>query len=187
MSKLISFLIKKISETNPQFTDMELKKMQYGLLCFFDEITKVIPYYIIFCLFSLQKYYVVAFLFYCPIRLLSGGFHSKTYWGCFFISFITFWVIIIIGKYILINSIFSISVLAVSVLLVYIFSPVDNINKKIKSKERRKKLKSISVVTILLLSGLCYLIPNRFFTTSVVSIIAGVLMMMMGYLNNENF
>ncbi|MBZ9688326.1 accessory gene regulator B family protein [Clostridium estertheticum] len=184
MNKLIGCIVKKISETNSQFTDLELKKMEYGLLCSFDEVTKIIPYYIIFYLFSLQQYYIVAFVFLCPIRLFSGGFHAKTYWGCFFISFITFWVIIIIGKYVSINIVTSILVLTSSVLLVYIFSPVDNINKRIKSKKRRKKLKKISVVTTFLLSGLCYIIPDRFFTTAILSIFIAVIMMMMGYINN---
>ena len=180
MNNLISCLVIKISETNPQFTDLELKKMKYGLLCFFDEVTKIVPYYIIFYLFSLQQYYVVAFVFFCPIRLFSGGFHAKTYWGCFFISFATLWVIIIIGKYISMNIVTSILVLTISILFVCIFSPVDNINKRIKSKDRKKKLKYFSVVTTFLLSGLCYLIPDIFFTTAVLSIFVAVIMMIMG-------
>jgi len=184
MNKLICCIVKEISKTNSQFTDLELKKMEYGLLCLFDEVTKIIPYYIIFYLFSLQQYYMVAFVFFCPIRLFSGGFHAKTYWGCFFISFLTFCVIIFIGKYITINIFTSVLVLIISVLLVCIFSPVDNINKRIKSKERSNKLKNFSVIIIFLLSGLSYLIPSRFFTTAVLSILIAVILMMMGYINN---
>ncbi|MBU3179457.1 accessory gene regulator B family protein [Clostridium estertheticum] len=185
MKKLVSYLVKKIAETNSQFTELELKKMNYGFVCLFDEITKIIPYYIIFYLFSLQQYYIVIFVFFCPIRLFSGGFHAKTYWGCFFISFVTFCVMIIIGKYITINILTSIVVLIISILLVYIFSPVDNINKRIKSKERRNKLKYLSVVITSLLSGLSYIIPNKFFTTAVLAIFIAVMMMMMGCLNNN--
>ena len=186
MNKLVSCLVKKISETNSQFTELELKKMEYGLVCLFDEVTKIIPYYIIFYLFSLQQYYIVIFAFFCPIRLFSGGFHAKTYCGCFFISFVTFCVMIIIGKYITINSLTSTLVLIISVLLVYIFSPVDNVNKRIKGKDRRNKLKCLSVVTTSLLSGMCYIIPNKFFTTAVLAIFIAVMMMMMGYINNNN-
>jgi len=186
MNKLISCLVENIADTNSEFTDLELKKMEYGLSCFFDEVTKIIPYYILFYLFSLQRYYIVIFVFFCPIRLFSGGFHAKTYWGCFFITFVTFCVMIIIGKYITINILTSILVLIISILLVYIFSPVDNINKRIKSKERRKKLKYFSVVTTFLLSLLCYIIPNKFFTTAVLAIFAAVIMMMVGCINNNN-
>ncbi len=74
-------------------------------------------------------------MFFCPIRLFSGGYHAKTYWGCFFISFIIFLGMIIMGKYISFNSIISITSLIISFILVCIFSPVDDINKRIKSKE----------------------------------------------------
>jgi accessory gene regulator B len=185
MDKFTSYLVRKISETNPQFTDLELKKMGYGLLCLFDEVTKFVPYFIIFYLLSLQQYYVVAFIFFCPIRLFSGGYHSKTYWECFIISFIIFLTIIVISKYISLNFDILITLLIISIILVYRFSPVDNINKRIKSEERRKKLKYLSVITTLLLSGLCYLIPNKYFATAVISIIFAVVMMMTGYKNNR--
>jgi accessory gene regulator B len=184
MNKFVGCIIKKISETNVHFTHLELKKMEYGLLCFFDEVTKIIPYYVIFYLFSLQKYYLVVFVFFCPIRLFSGGYHAKTYWGCFFISFFIYCAIIIIGIHITTNTISTIVALIISILLMGIYSPVDNINKRIKSKERRKKLKKVSVVTTFLLSVSCYLVPDSFFTTAVISILTAVVMMMIGYIIN---
>src|SRR5690242_17695797 len=104
MNKFISCLVKKISESNPEFSELEIKKIEYGLVCIFGEITKLIPYLIIFWLFSLQQYYMIALLFFCPIRLFSGGYHAETYWRCFFISFAIFGAIIIIGKYITFNT-----------------------------------------------------------------------------------
>ncbi|OAA91033.1 accessory gene regulator B family protein [Clostridium coskatii] len=186
MDELIGSIVKKVSETNPQFSDLELKKMEYGLLCIFDEITKIIPYFIIFWLLSLQKYYIVILIFFCPIRLFSGGYHAKTYWGCFFISFIIFLGMIIIGKYISFNSIILIPLLIISFILVCIFAPVDNVNKRIKSKERRRKLKYISIIITFLLIVLCYFIPHRFLNTAVISILGAVIMMMIGKINNDN-
>lgn len=180
MSKLITCLVKKISESNPEFSNLELKKMEYGLLCTFDEITKFIPYFIIFWMFSLQKYYIVVLIFFCPIRLFSGGYHAKTYWGCFFITLAIFSMIIILGKYAALSSDILMILLVVSFIIVCIFSPVDNINKKIKSKERRLKLKHCSTIVTLLLIILCYFIPNYFLNTAVISIIGAVLMMMFG-------
>ncbi|AGK97360.1 hypothetical protein Clopa_2499 [Clostridium pasteurianum BC1] len=143
MSKLINSFVTKISESNPEFSDLDLKKMEYGLICAFDEITKLVPYFIVFWIFSLQKYYIVALIFFCPIRLFSGGYHAKTYWGCFFISLIEFFMIIICGKYIMINNAIIIILLVISFIFICIFSPVDNINKRIKSENRKKNLKII--------------------------------------------
>lgn len=184
MDAFIGSIVKKISETNPQFSDLELKKMEYGLLCIFDEITKIIPYFIIFWLLSLEKYYIVILIFFCPIRLFSGGYHAKTYWGCFFISFIIFLGMIIIGKYVSFNTSIIITSLIVSLILVCIFAPVDNVNKRIKSKEWRLKLKYISIAITLSLSVLCYFAPHRFLSTAVISIIGAVIMMMVGKINN---
>jgi len=185
MSKFISYLIKKISKTNPEFSDLELKKMEYGLTGILGEISKFIPYYIVFRLLSLQKYYIVVLIFFCPIRLFTGGYHAKTYWGCFFITFVIFSLIIVIGKYILFNTITLILSLIISFILVCIYSPVDNVNKRIKSKEYRMKLKYFSIIITFSLSILCYLLPYKFLPTAVISIISDTILMMIGKINNR--
>ncbi|MCI1945232.1 accessory gene regulator B family protein [Clostridium luticellarii] len=182
MNNFITCLVKKISESNPEFSELELKKMEYGLVCTFDEITKLIPYFIIFWIFSLQNYYIIALLFFCPIRLFSGGYHAKTYWGCFFISFIVFYIIVTAGKYIILNNISVTFLLGISFTLICIFSPVDNINKKIKSEHRRKQLKYYSILTTISLIIICYFIPNQFLSTAVISISTATLMMLIGKL-----
>ncbi|MEY7998947.1 accessory gene regulator B family protein [Clostridium sp. Mt-5] len=183
MNKLIACLVKKISESNPEFSELQLRKMEYGLVCTFDEITKLIPYFIIFWIFSLQNYYIITLLFFCPIRLFSGGYHAKTYWGCFFISFIIFYIIVTAGKYMIINNIFIIFLLSISFILICIFSPVDNINKKIKSESRRNQLRHYSILITMLLIIMCYFISNKFLSTAVISIITATLMMLIGKLN----
>lgn len=185
MSNFISCLVKEISKTNSQFSDLELKKMEYGLTCLWDEITKLIPYFIIFWLFSIQEYYVVVLIFFCPLRLFTGGYHAKTYWGCFFISFVIFSLIIVIGKYIAFNIIILIVSLIISFILICIYSPVDNINKRIKSKERRMKLKYFSIIIAFSLGILCYFIPYRFLPTAVLSIISAAILMVIGKINNR--
>lgn len=184
MNKIIKCLVNKISEYNPEFSDLELKKMEYGLICTFSEITKFVPYFIIFWIFSLHKYYIVSIIFFCPIRLFSGGYHAKTYWGCFFISLSVFAGIAIIGKYIILNKYILMLLLIFSFAIVCIFSPVDNVNKRIKSKERRLKLRNCSIIITLCLSILCYFIQGEFFNTAAISIVSAVIMMMVGKINN---
>lgn len=184
MSELISNLVKNISKANPEFSALELKKMEYGLTCLLDEFTKLIPYFIIFWFFSLQKYYLVTLMFFCPIRLFAGGYHAKTYWGCFSISFAIFSSIIAAGKYISFNIIVLTLLMLVSFILICIYSPVDNINKRIKSKEYKRKLKYFSIIITFSLSILCYLLPYRFLPTAALSIISATILMMVGKIDN---
>lgn len=183
MDGFISFLVEKISQANPEFSALELKKMQYGMLCVFDEITKLIPYFFVFYLFSLQNYFIIVFLFFCPIRLFTGGYHAKTYWGCFFITFSMYWILILAGKNLSLNHNILIVFLIISFILICFFSPVDNVNKRIKSKERRKKLKYTSIMITLVQSIICFFLPQMFITTAVLSIFCAVIMMMIGKLN----
>lgn len=185
MNKIIASIVNLISSTNPQFSETQLKKMEYGLICFSNEITKLIPYFIIFYLFGLHIYYLVALLFFCLMRVFTGGYHAKTYWGCFIVSLVIFGIIIIIGKNVMLNITAIIVILIISFILVVIFSPVDNINKRIKSNERRVKLKYLSIIITLFLCGLSYILPGEFLTTGVISIFAAVLMMLLGFLNNK--
>ena len=180
MDRFITCVVNKIANTNPEFSELELKKIAYGLECIIDEITKIIPYFIIFWIFSLHKYYLVILLFFCPIRLFTGGYHAKTYWGCFFITFITFTAIIFMGKYILINKMVLIALLGISFILVCIFAPVDNVNKRIKSDQWRRKVKRISIAITFSLSVLCYFLPQAFLNTAVISITFSVVLMMVG-------
>jgi accessory gene regulator B len=120
MNNIANLLVNMISKSNPEFSDLELKKMEYGLVCFMNEITKFIPYYIIFWILSLEKYYLICILFFCPIRLFSGGYHAKTYWGCFFITFIIFLSIVIFGKYVVLENKVSIIILY-SIVVIAIF------------------------------------------------------------------
>lgn len=180
MDKLVKCLVKKISETNPQFTALQLKKMEYGLICFFDEFTKFILLITIFSFFSLQKYFILVCLFFCPIRLFSGGYHCKTYWGCFFFSLVALSIPILIGKHYFLSNHVLIILLLISFLLIWIFSPVDNVNKRIKSKQRRSKLKTISILITFILSLFCWALPSEFLTIAVLSIFCSVMMMLLG-------
>lgn len=183
MSSLVNIFIKKISESNPQFTQLELKKMEYGILCFLDEVTKIIPFFIVFYLFSVHSYFLIALAFFCPIRMFTGGYHAKSYWGCFAVSFVIFSVIICISKYMLFKGVTLIIILVISTILVCIFAPVDNENKRIKSKERFIHLKIISIAITFILVLLCYIVPDKYINTAVISIFSAVLMMLVGKLN----
>lgn len=184
MNEAIHNLVKKVAVTNPQFTELELKKMEYGLICVFCDATKFAAYFIIFYLLNLQQYFIISAIFFCSIRLFSGGYHADTYWRCFFMSFAIFLAIILIGKYLISNTIILTILLISSLSLVISFAPVDNINKRIKSEERRKKLKHYSIIITLLLSGLSYLLPYKFLSTAVISIVCAVIMMILGRINN---
>lgn len=180
MNNVIHKIVKKIGETNPQFSEIELKKMEYGIVCMVSDLSKAIIYFIIFFMFNLQQYFIISFIFYSFIRIFCGGYHAKTYVGCLFISFITFLITIILSLNFNINMYIILILLVSSIIITAIVAPVDNVNKKIKTKQRRKNLKYLSVIITFLFSVACFLIPKPFFNVAALSIVMAMVMAVVG-------
>ncbi|MGE5627126.1 MAG: accessory gene regulator B family protein [Solirubrobacterales bacterium] len=184
MEKTAKQLVNLISSANPEFTELQLIKMEYGLHCFFCEITKFIPYLIIFYFFKVHIYFFIAVIFLSPLRAVTGGYHAKNYWSCFCLSLLIFAVIIYFGKTTALNSGEILGILSVSFILILSFSPVDNENKRIKNKERKMSLKRYGLIMLVLQGGLLYFIPLKYMSTAAISIAAALLLMMVGYLQH---
>lgn len=182
MEKTAKKLVNLIGSANPEFSELQLIKMEYGLLCFFSEITKLILYCIIFYLFRVHIYFFIALIFLSPLRAAIGGYHSKTYWGCFILSFSIFSLIIYLGKNAALNIGQILGILAVSFILILLFAPVDNENKRIKNKERKMSLKRYGLITLVLQGGLLYFIPAEYIQTAAISISTAVILMLIGFL-----
>lgn len=180
MDKLAKYIVNIISQTNPEFTHLQLLKMEYGLVCIFSEISKFIPLLIIFCLLSLQKYFLIAFLFFGANRIFSGGYHANTYWKCLISTYTLFIAIVCVGNYFEVNVLLLNLSLSVTIAAVCIYAPIDNVNKPILGEKRRLHMKYCSILAILSTSMLCYLIPDKYFETAVISIVTSVILMLLG-------
>lgn len=186
MEKVANNIVKAIRNANPEFSDLQQKKMEYGLVCLFSEITKIIAYYIIFYILGIHIYFLVSLIFLSSLRAVTGGYHADTYWGCFTFSLIMFFSIIFAGKYIVLTNIMVIIIMAISMVLIGKFSPVDNKNKRIKSMDRKKNLKKIALIIFIVLNIIIIFIPMKYKTTAELSIFVAVLLMVIGKLPHFN-
>jgi accessory gene regulator B len=180
MYKIAKYIVSIISETNPEFTHIQLLKMEYGLICIFSEISKFVPLLIIFILLSLQKYFLIAFLFFGANRLFSGGYHAKTYWKCLVFTYTLFIFLVYAGNYFEATVIPLSIFLCTAIVVVCVYAPVDNENKPILSTKRRLHMKYCSIITITTTSIVCYLLPDKYFETAVISILTSVILMLLG-------
>ncbi len=85
---------------------------------------------------------------YCVLRSFAGGYHSKTYLGCFSTAFVNYSLML------LLNSMLNewkiptgIVMMMLSIPIIFILSPVENVNNPLVWKEK-KKYKKISSILI---------------------------------------
>jgi accessory gene regulator B len=180
MNKLAKHIVHTISQTNPEFTHLQLLKMEYGLVCIFSEVSKFVPLLILFSLLSLQKYFLIAFFFFGANRIFSGGYHAKTYWKCFVSTYTLFIFLVFTGNYFEANILPLSILLCAAIVAVCLYAPVDHQNKPILSPKRRLHMKYYSILAVLSTSIACFFLPDSYFVTAVISIITSVILMLLG-------
>lgn len=86
-----------------------------------------------------------------PIRMYTGGYHEKTYFKCNIVFWLLFLLNIFMFQYIVENEL-EIQLCITTLLSFYIierFAPVENENKKLTSRQK-KKYKKISIVLFII-------------------------------------
>lgn len=79
------------------------------------------------------------------IRSCTGGYHAPTYFKCNLIF----------------NNYFCLIIMIISIIIIWLYAPVENVNKKINEKSK-KKFKRLSIIEIVLSSFVAILILCMF-------------------------
>lgn len=187
MEKLAENITQLIQLNNPNLCDLELKKIKFGLECFFGEISKLIIYLFIFSLFSLTKYFLVAALFFCIPRTMAGGYHEETFWRCFLTSLMIFSSILVISINVEFSIYIKLMVAIITIVLFWIYAPVDHPNKPIISEYRRKKLKYTSFLLVVFLIIISFLLPESYKTIGIIALLFQAISLPFGELSNRRY
>ncbi|NLY42755.1 MAG: accessory gene regulator B family protein [Clostridiaceae bacterium] len=185
MEKLARKITNAIQRENTELTDLQVRTIKYGLECLIGEITKMLIYVFLFSVFKVLDYFLVAAIFFCTLRIIAGGYHSKTYWRCFFTTLLIFTIIIIMGKSYTFPVNVKVYIILLSIILAVVFAPVDHPNKPIISQSRRLRLKYFSVAAICVMGAMSFLLPDIYSGTAVIAIFIEALTLFLGKLANR--
>ncbi|MBR3415465.1 MAG: accessory gene regulator B family protein [Clostridia bacterium] len=121
------------------------------------------------------------------IRRFTGGYHARTYIGCNLSCCVIFIVSLYISKAVYFNLIPTIIIHSVGMILIVAFSPVENQNKPL-SQKKRKRNKRLSILSCAILSTLsiclsAYGLPYS--TILTVSYVDVLILMVCGHIINR--
>lgn len=180
MQIVVNALLSKIREHNPELNEAQLKTRRYGLEVCVNELVKMLIYLTVFTIFSLGGYFLLSMFIYSTIRILTGGYHAGSFWGCFVISFIGFAAVILGGQYIELLWFEKAVLLLISLSITLIYAPVFHKNTPRKNLAKKGKYKLISVLLVTFWSGLACLLPGVWSTTAIFSIFLEAVMQPLG-------
>lgn len=131
----------------------------YGLQLLLATIFKGIGLIIIGIALDCILEMAIFILFFSPLRVFAGGFHNKTYNGCFLLTNFAVLISIYLSRVIVPlqeNSILFCG-LVISIVLIFLYAPVDNPNRSLSDVERpiyRKKALSIVIIQSFIVIGI---------------------------------
>ncbi|MCH5248477.1 MAG: accessory gene regulator B family protein [Lachnospiraceae bacterium] len=76
------------------YTDYQIKLIKFSLTAIFYEVSKLLIFMVYFFATGKILEFFFALVPMLPLRIKTGGFHCKSYWSCFLVSFVYFYSVI---------------------------------------------------------------------------------------------
>lgn len=92
---------------------------------------------------------ILFFVIFIPLRSYAGGLHLNNYWSCFSLSCLTFFIIMMLGKYLEFPIYIALIIFFLLEIVVYNLYPVENINRIVdadEDKQFKKRLKQFLIM-----------------------------------------
>lgn len=125
---------------------------KYGLEVFISLLTKIILLTTIAYILNITVEMTIFAATFFILRISAGGYHAKTFLGCFIATAIFIFFTIGILKIISIPFYFTLIILAVANILIFLYAPADTPNKVLTQKEysiyRKRSLKFATLFTL---------------------------------------
>lgn len=153
--------------SNQQYSEAEIKKIRYGLVCIFSDLYKSILFLLIFSIFSLTKEFILAFLAIMILRPFLGGYHAKNEVACIFMSFFMLLISIFAGRLYIFPSWLLLALMVILPVIGILIAPVHV--KEIPTGGVGIKV-STALMTILLLTIDYFFFSSQILCLSVVEV-----------------
>ena len=141
----------KYLESKKTLTDLERKKLKYGLEGFYNLITKFIVLIIIAIIFNLLPELVLLTIIYGFLRLYGFGLHAKKTWQCWVTTLPIYIGGCFLIKYLTIPQVISNIVWLFGFISFALFAPADTKSRPLIHKEKRKRAKILSIIIVIAL------------------------------------
>lgn len=130
---------------------------------------------------------ILFFAVFIPLRSYAGGLHLSSYWSCFSLSCLTFFIIMLLGKYLELPIYIALIIFFVLEIVIYNLYPVENVNREVDADEDiefRKRLKRFLIADGMLAVTFTVLGWGKYLQTFTLTLVMIAITMAIGkYLN----
>lgn len=157
---MIKLVINKIggycsSELN--LNEIDEIKLKYSLEIILTDLSKFIILLLFFSLIGKSTFFIITFPFLSLLRILTGGLHFKTYFGCLGFSFGFFLLTFFCSIYIHLDDVHIILILILSLISIYTTAPMPSKGRPKYNSKKILKFKALAILLVVFGTLLFYL------------------------------
>lgn len=152
MSKIAKILANYVIQKGTVKED-ERTLYEYGILIALEKVLCLVTCFSLSIILHTITECVLFFVIFIPLRSYAGGLHLNNYWSCFSLSCLSFFAIMITGKYFKISVIIAFVILMFLEFVVYNMYPVENINRVVdvdEDKQFKKRLQQFLLIDFII-------------------------------------
>lgn len=131
---------------------------------------------------------ILFFAIFIPLRSYAGGLHLNNYWSCFSLSCLTFFIIMMLGKYLEFPIYIALIIFFLLEIVVYNLYPVENINRIVdadEDKQFKKRLKQFLIMDGTLAIVFAIVGWSKYLQTFMFTLVMIVVTMVVGKCKNK--
>jgi accessory gene regulator B len=147
---MLNRIVKKISLSfcnNNIINKEDIEIYEYGLEILILTVFEVVSIILISMFLNKLLMTLLFILSFCSLRMFAGGYHAKTSIHCY-LEFLSVYIVYLILQHLpLPLAVIPIAISAISELIVLLYAPIDNENKRL-STENTKRCRLISILVV---------------------------------------
>lgn len=162
--KFLNYSLGCIQKNHPEYDEIKMDELRYGLEGFYLTITKSIVIFSVAFILNVFVEMIFMLFIFNILRKYAFGLHATKSWICLISSGSVFLIFPYISKLIEIPIIVKALLGIIAVVCIYCYAPADTSKRPLIYADRRRKYKHIATVCCVILMGICLVIPNNLYS-----------------------
>ena len=166
---LLDSSIKLINKSYPEYSELQLKTIRYGLEGIYITVTKTVIIFTIAFLLNILKELLIIVILYNFLRMFSFGLHANNSLSCLMFSASIFIGTAYLCTIVTISKLSKIIIFSICTLIFIKCAPADTKKRPIISLKRRMIYKLISILIITIYGVILITTNNNFISNAIFS------------------
>lgn len=158
--KFLNYAIKSIHESNPDYDEIKLAELRYGLEGFYLSVTKLIVIFTIAIILGIFKEMLIMLIIFNILRTTGFGLHATKSWICLVSSTSVFIGLPYIANILIVPTSIKYLLAIVSTILIFMYAPSDTKKRPLINKKKRTIYKFITTISCITLNIIALFIKD---------------------------